>query len=249
MSASGLARHAWWSLRRRFGIVLAIVAGHAVGIVLVFALLGGTAPADWEMTSGERESVTRVVSSYEAYVGETWSGTLVGLLAVAGVVLGAGGVPSERRQGTLDLTLSLPVRRSHWLLGRWVLVLALLPCLAAVSAVLVGAGGGLLGVEVPGRLLAANVLISGLAPAYAVAAAILATTWTRDVVVASLAALVLLYLTAGAGAGPPGGWAPGILFSPEGWGDGAPWRPLLSTAALTAGFLVMAIRHFERDDA
>lgn len=242
-----MARHVWWSVRRRFRVGFLIVVGHALAVVLVFGWLGGRVPDGWEMADHERASVERVVaSSYDDYLRGTWSGDLAGLLAILGVVLGVGGAAAERRQGTRDLTLSLPVAPSEWLLVRWGVILALLLSLAAASVVLIEAGGYVLGDHVHGMVAAGTVLMAGIGSAFAVAVAILATTWTRDSIIAAVAALVLLYVTAGDGAGGLSGWAPGVLFDFHAWAGGPPWQPLTATAALTAASLILAVRRFER---
>lgn len=251
MSVDGsVLRHGWWSLRGRFRIALVVVVLHAAAVAVIFGRFGGDVPAEWEMDAGDRASVERVIGgSYDRYLRQTWAGgDLGGLLVVLGVVLAVGGAAAERRQGTADLTLSLPAPRSRWILARCGLVLGLLLLLAAVSALVVVLGGLLLGAAVPGGVAAATVPLAGLGPAYAVALALLATTWTRDVIRAALITLAALYVIDATGSAAFD-WHPGVVLDPTAWAAGPPWPAVLVAAALTGGFLVLAVRRFTTVDA
>ena len=249
MIVEAMVRHGWWSLRGRFWMALVVVVAHAVGVVFLYGRYGGTVPADWELASEDRAGVEATLgATYVDYLRVTWAGgDLGGLLAVLAIALCVGGAAAERRESTADFTLSLPVSRSRWLLVRAGLCMALLLLLASVSAGVVVLGGIVADATSPLAPVAAATLLAGLGPAYAVALALATTTVTRDAIGAAVLALAVLYVLDGSGV--LAAWHPSVLLDVRSWTAGPPWRPILAASFLAGGFLLIAIRRFDRVDA
>jgi hypothetical protein len=246
MTGEALFRRSWWSLRVRFWMALVVVVAHALAVVLLYSRFGGAVRADWELSPGDRAALEATLGgTYGDYLLEGWAGGgLGGLLAILAVALAVGGVAAERRQDTADLTLSLPVSRSSWLLAQAGLCVALLFLLACLSATIVMVGGAVAGAAPPFATVASGAVLSGLGPAWAVGLALAATTLTRDGIGAAFLALLVLWLLDGSAT--LAAWQPGELLDVRAWAAGPPWRLILAAASVTSAFLLIAIRRFDR---
>lgn len=243
---SALLRHAWWSIRGRALASALAVSAHAVAMSVLFARFAAN-PGAIELTPADQASLD--AGTYGGHVIAAWAGgSLATLLTIIGVALAVGGVPAERRDGTAELTLSLPVPRVAWLAARASLVMAILLVLAAGSALVVGTAALATGNPAPLTTFVAAAALAAVVPAYAVALAIFATTITRGGITAALATLLLVYALSGLGAAPSG-WAPDALQTAAAWRDALPWRALFSWTAVTAVAGALAARRFTHMDA
>lgn len=239
MIVRAMLHHAWWSIRGRFLIAALAVVAHAAILALGFRRFAGGVPSSWELGPADRARVEALAQvPFDVYLGQTWAGGgLATLLAVIAVALAVGGVAAERRQETLDLTLSLPAPRGGWLAARGALVTALVTLLALISAVVVAGIGVAMGHPIPVSTLLGTILLAGVGAGYAAALGLFSTTITRDSVAALLLGLGVLYLLGGVGESASV-WAPGAWQDLGRWSTAAPWRSLggwLGVVALSAG--------------
>ena len=248
MPVDAMVRHVWWTLRGRAAVALAIVSVQALALASRFGGLGAAVPADWELGTQDRVALEALAAvPYREYLRQTWAGgDLAVALALIAVALTVGGVAAERRRDTLDLTLSLPVPRSRWLLVRGAVVTVLLVLLGFASAAVVAIGGHGAG-GVPGGLLIGVPFLAGIGAASGVALALLAGTVIRDAIPAALIALLALYLLGGGG-DPGTSWAPGAWLDIRRWAS-PPWVSLATWGVLVAGAAGLAIHRFNRIDS
>ncbi|MGE0554565.1 MAG: ABC transporter permease subunit [Gemmatimonadales bacterium] len=249
MIVSAMLRHAWWSIRGRFLVAGMVVVTHAAILALGFRRVAGGVPSNWELSAADRAQIEALAQvPYDVYLGQTWAGGgLASFLTVIAVALAVGGVAAERRQQTLDLTLSLPARRGGWLIARGALVMALATLLALISAVVVAGIGVAMGHPIPAGTMLGTILLAGVGAAHAAALGLFSTTITRDSVAALLLGLGVLYLLGGVGESASV-WAPGGWQDLGRWSAAPPWRSLaawLGVVVLGAGG---AIWRFSRTD-
>ncbi len=135
----------WFDLRYRFlvciGIFLAIVILH----IAIFPYLKELT-ADWvpDMSGTEMLAASRLMQDYVIYNDVRWFQEIerLGLFAI---ILSLGGVLTEARTRSIFITLSLPVSRRKWLLAQFGTVAAALLAMSLMGAILLSAGGALIG--------------------------------------------------------------------------------------------------------
>ena len=239
---------AWFEVRQKFYLAFILVT------LLMLPTMVGTlvaASGPEEPAAGMTdEAGAAVPSAAEAFGRELdlWmAGETHIIFAVLAVVLAVGGILSLGNARSNLMTLSLPERRSRWLLAQAGVSALLVLALCAWETFILMATGWLAGFEVPESRLLLAILLTTLSAVAWVWPAILGTALTRDAVRAALlvisvmvALLLQTYVVE----------QPWFVFQAianlAAWEGGLPWRPLLAGAGLAALSAWLALRKFER---
>ncbi|HYZ86388.1 MAG TPA: ABC transporter permease subunit [Bryobacteraceae bacterium] len=117
---------AWLESRTRFLIGLGVIAALCLGLVLFHELFRSRMPTTGGMISYPDYIYLRV-----------YGGFVRGIFLFVALVLGLGGLNSERARNTLTFTLALPVRRGYLLATRAITGLAEVALVALLPALLI----------------------------------------------------------------------------------------------------------------
>jgi hypothetical protein len=246
-----MIQRTWLGLRFRF--VFCSLIFIAIGIAcswlwangpMVQSLIQGMVPPAKNHLPADDPLLHRL-GQYDFFVQHIWfEGIATQVLPFLVVLLSVGGVVSEKKSGEIAFTLSLPTRRSSWVLTRMAMVLGMTFTLMALSTVALLATGhwfgytydlekavaestlcGFLGVMWIGLtaflemylIAAMNTFVGVLALQFA---SFLADRWTL--------------------------WS--SLLQIDFWHFGVPWRPLLLMIAVAIGSVFLALQRFNRMD-
>jgi hypothetical protein len=150
----------WLDTRFRFLIGLIVMILLALLIVyLQYKVTGAqNTLAHAQISAETKAQVLNIFGDYGKYVDTTWyesnGGTAIAILAI---ILALGGPLAERN--SVHLTLSLPVRRSSWLVAQAVLTMGLSVVMLLVSTAVLLAVGALMGHAYPPGQAALNALL------------------------------------------------------------------------------------------
>lgn len=246
----------WLETRWRFAIGLALLVCTAAGVVFTYPEVKQLIPmiridAGGELGRRIRESA-ELARDYRGYVWSQWFGQqLAHTWTLFAVLLGSGGLMSQRVRGGALFTLSLPVSRGRVLAVRAATALAELAVLGLVPTLVVVALSPAVGESYPlgdAVIHAACLVIAGsalFALAFALST-VFSDVW-RPPLIALLVAVVLRLLD----------MVPALarldvvhVMSAESYfrGDGLPWLGLLASAAAAALLLYAAARNIARQD-
>jgi ABC-2 type transport system permease protein len=257
---------AWLDTRWRFLIGLGVLALATAGCVLaypramqVIAAVGNSDEAVTAIVGSNpiaRENIALTLQLAGTYRGFVWSqlfhNELPQLWCLFAIVIGSGGIVSQASRGEGLFSLSLPVSRQQLVMSRAGVALAELLALAVVPALLVP----LLSPAVQQSYSATDAIVHGLFlfgggtvffSAAFVLSSIFESFWVPPLVMLAIAG-VLTFARAVNPALARYSLAP--ILSAEGHfrGTGLPWLGLLILLAVSAGFLVLAMRNIARRD-
>jgi ABC-type transport system involved in multi-copper enzyme maturation permease subunit len=210
----------WFDIRRRFWIALAVACVAAGATVVAWANLDRIVP-HLDLTPGDLRQLTSAVRDYRSWIAATWvdssSGGLLGYLAI---IVALGGILTEKRDGTLEMTLSLPVAPARWIVTHAGVVLALVAVIAGASGLILVIGGAAIGESYPIEAALTDALRITIGASAAIGITLLFAGWTRSVlytVVLAVPALFLLHQLTGVQVLPVWGYmalgVAGVAFS------------------------------------
>lgn len=210
----------WFDVRWRFRIALAVACVAAGVTVLAWANIDRIVP-HLDLTPDDLRQLTASARDYRSWIAATWVGSSGGgLLSYLAIIVTLGGILTEKRDGTLEITLSLPVGPARWIAAQAGVMVALVVVMALASGVILVVGGAAVGESYPIGAALVDALRITIGASAAVGITLFFAGWTRSVLytaVLAVPALFLLHQLAGVQALPPWGHVAlgvaGVAFS------------------------------------
>jgi ABC-type transport system involved in multi-copper enzyme maturation permease subunit len=236
----------WHDLQKRFYGVLFFVIAIAIMHVALFPLTKGF--LNWaDIDTSKWPGLKNLVENYGTYTDWRWFHEIERNV-LFGIILALGGILTESRQRTIQLTLSLPASRRKWLSTQFGIVLGLLFALNFIALPILMAGGFIhqqqLGI---GRSFLNTLLLTLTAAPY-IGMTFLFASITGDSIRAFLYSFAFLvfsnrldYFIA------IDRWMPETLMTKL-WTPEFPWQPIVTILFLTSISFAAAIFRFEKTD-
>jgi ABC-type transport system involved in multi-copper enzyme maturation permease subunit len=216
----------WFDLRQGFYWASAILLLLLALIVALYPLLSSQHPTD---PLAQRE-LHRLTHDFTYYMNSQWfwsnCGTAMYLISI---LMSLTGVPAEKKGGVLLMTLSLPVKRSNWVLAHAALTCLLILVLECASYFGASLGGLLIGKYYP--LNSAWPILGGWLLCFPwIGLGLLCNSFLRSFMKSALILIVacqigpalLRYLAPALYK-----WSPWQLSVSGAWVQGIPWTPIL----------------------
>lgn len=238
----------WFDLRWRFWLCLALtllISGVSVGIFRwgneILPILKP------DMSAEQRLEIEQLNRSYRLFRDEGWFYE-IRFVSVLAAFLALGGVVAERKNGTMPLTLSLPVSRRRWLIAHALLVLLLTGILLLVASLLILVCGWTAGESFPPTRALFGMLVLMVRSLPWISAAIAFTVLFENRVKAALFLILSIFALDLIGLAEVfQQWRPAAILTLLEGGP-FPWKPLVSIALMTAVLAWFAVRTFENRD-
>lgn len=240
----------WFDLRPRFFWTIGLSLFFAVEFVASYLINTDTDFLSFLFLFEEdfQQAVPRLVQDYSFYIDMVWFETHNRFFAFIAIAIALGGILSQRNGSSLHMTLSLPAKRSKWLLVHAGMSALLVFVLVFTSTICVLIGSLIIDQHYPldTALLRAIVLWLFCLPWISLsllANSLLHNTFKSVIIVIIVFAVIHsfklpeLYL-----------YPPFRLSGPYDWQQNFPWEAFLILILTTIATIFLAIKKFEGND-
>jgi hypothetical protein len=241
----------WLSLRFRFVFCSLICISFGIACSWLWAngpvvqnLLHGMVPPS-QSRAGVDDPLLRRLGEYDFFIQHIWfEGIANQVLPFLVVLLTVGGVVSEKKSGEVPFTLSLPARRSSWVMTRMVIVFGMTFLLMALSTVAVLSTGRWFGYTYSIEKAVAESFLCVLLAVMWIGLTACLEMW----LIAAMNTLVGIFVLQFASLLVDRWTLWSSLLQIDIWHFGVPWRPLLLLIAVATGSVLLALQRFNRMD-
>jgi ABC-type transport system involved in multi-copper enzyme maturation permease subunit len=248
----------WFDLRMRFYMSLAVlllvvvlvIAGHS----FLMGFVGQMDLAKIDMTlfpKQMRQEFQRLMTDYIFYIDSQWfKKNALSILSIMAILFALGGIQTERKKGSLLLTLSLPVERWRWIAMQAGISALLLLISTVISTMGILAGSLFIGKQYPVETALLQVLLVWLGCLQWIGLSVFLNSYLHSSLKSAFILIPLQII-----------WSSLVIFPAlyrysalrladlAVWRTGIPWEALLVALVLALGGTAFAAWRFEQYEA